>query len=85
MQTEEYESGKSNTGGERRDGEGGEEVGEEEGGARVDHICVLNADLKSIRAAAQVVSAVSRPYTDLKSMRAAAQVVIAVMGREERR
>ncbi len=41
----------------RCDEEGGEEVGEEEG-ARVDRIYVLNADLNSLRAAAQVVSAV---------------------------
>jgi hypothetical protein len=33
-------------------------VGEEEGGARVDCIYVLNADLNSMRAAAQVVIAV---------------------------
>ncbi len=49
---EEYESG--STGGERCDGEEGEEAGV----ARVDRIYVLNADLKSMTAAAQVVIAV---------------------------
>ncbi len=33
-------------------------VGEEEGGAQVDFIYVLNADLKNMREAVQVVSAV---------------------------
>ncbi len=50
--SEKYESG--NTGVERSDGEGGEEVHRRGRRlARVDRIYVLNADLKSIRAAAQ--------------------------------